>query len=81
VQAIVYARDQRPSADTPKAYGAPALRSAGLSLSMTSHAEGRLRQLAAERDSQRRAAGPVALFAEEIAQGYRTDVWDGKHAR
>ena len=81
VQSIVYARFRRPSADTPTAYGAPALRSAGLSLSMTSHAEAVYGNWLRSDVINVSLPGPVTLYAEDIAQGYRADVWDSKHAR
>ena len=81
VQSITYARDVRPSADTPTAYGAPALRSAGLSLSMTSHAEQVYGNWLGNDDLNAALPGPVTLYAEDIAQGYRVDVWDSEGAR
>jgi hypothetical protein len=81
VQSIVYARFRRPSADTPTAYGAPALRSAGLSLSMTSHAEAVYGNWLQNDTLDAGLPGAVTLYAEDIAQGYRSDVWDSKHAR
>jgi hypothetical protein len=81
VQGIVFARDRKPSADTPTAYGAPALRSGGLSLSMTTHAQ----QLFANWQQNDTFAGTLpasfTVFAEDITQGYRVDVWDSKDAR
>jgi hypothetical protein len=81
VQAVVYATRGQPAADTPAAYGAPALRSAGLSLSMTSHAEQVYGNWLQNDTLDQMLPGPVTLYAEDIAQGYRADVWDGKHAR
>lgn len=81
VQSIVYAQNRRPSADTPTAYGAPALRSAGLSLSMTSHAETVYGNWVRNDTLDAGLPGSVTLQAEDIAQGYRVDVWDSKHAR
>ncbi len=81
VQGIVFARDRKPSADTPTAYGAPSLRSAGLSLSMTSHAQQVYANWQANDDFAATLPAPVTLFAEDIAQGYRIDLWDSKHAR
>jgi hypothetical protein len=81
VQGIVYATNMKPAADTPTAYGAPALRSAGLSLSMTSHAEAVYGNWLRSDMLNLGLPGSVTLQAEDIAQGYRVDVWDSKHAR
>jgi hypothetical protein len=69
------------SADTPTSYGAPALRSAGLSLSMTSHAEAVYGDWLRSDALAAGLPGAVTLQAEDIAQGYRVDVWDSKHVR
>jgi hypothetical protein len=81
VQSISYAHDVRSSADTPTSYGAPALRSAGLSLSMTSHAQQVYGNWLSNDDLNAALPGPVTLYAEDIAQGYRVDVWDSQQGR
>ena len=80
-QSISYAHNIRPSADTPASYGAPALRSAGLSLSMTAHAQQVYGNWLANDDLDAALPGPVTLYAEDIAQGYRVDVWDSQQGR
>ena len=81
VQSITYAHNTMASADTPTAYGAPALRSAGLSLAMTSHAEQVYGNWLGNDQLNAALPGPVTLYAEDIAQGYRVDVWDSHFAR
>jgi hypothetical protein len=81
VQSISYAHNVRPSADTPTSYGAPSLRSAGLSLSMTSHAQQVYGNWLNNDDLNAALPGPVTLYAEDIAQGYRVDVWDSQQGR
>jgi hypothetical protein len=82
LQAIVRAAlPANRSADTPTAYGAPALRSAGLSLSMTTHAETVYGNWLQNDKLNGMLPGKMTLQAEDIAQGYRADVWDSKHAR
>lgn len=71
----------RRTAFSPTSYGVPALRSAGLSLSMTAHAEQVYRNWLRCGHLNAALHGPVTLYAEDIAQGYRIDVWDGTRAR
>lgn len=79
VQSVWNAHYVRPSADTPDTYAVPALRSAGLSLAKIGHAS-TLYQNWLNNNSFNSALsstppGPVTLYAEDIAQGYRVDVW------
>jgi hypothetical protein len=68
------------SLDTPTAYAVPALRSAGLSLARTANAAALYGAL--QNSDALNAAiaasppGPVTLFAEDVCQGYRIDVYD-----
>ncbi len=85
VQAVSNAHGPRKSADTPTAYGAPALRSAGLSLSKIGHGDSMFQNWV-NNDAFNGAVsatppGPVTLFAEDIAQGYRVDVWERSRGR
>lgn len=77
MQSVTYANDVMQAADTPASYGVPALRSAGLSLSMTSHAEQVYGNWRSGDSLNAQLPGAVTLYAEDIAQGYRVDVWDG----
>lgn len=85
---LVTASDRR-SADTPEAYSLPALRSAGISVVRPGRAVDylhRSREGAPETGRFARAkeldgrlestTDPPLLFAEDVTQGYRVDVWD-----
>lgn len=85
VQAVANAHGPNKTADTPTAYGAPALRSAGLSLSKIGHGDSMFQNWVSN-DAFNGAIsanppGPVTLFAEDIAQGYRVDVWERSRGR
>ncbi len=80
VQNVWNAQFAQRSADTPTTYAVPHLRSAGLSLSKIGQASA-LYQNWLNNDSFNSALsssppGPVTLYAEDIAQGYRFDVYD-----
>jgi hypothetical protein len=85
VQAVANAQGPRRSADTPTSYGVPALRSAGLSLSKIGNADS-VYQNWLDNNVFAAAAGanppqPVTLFAEDLAQGYRVDVFESSRGR
>ena len=70
VQSITYARDVRPSADTPTTYGAPAL-PLGRPVAVHDLARGAgVRELAGQRRPQRRAAGP----GDALRRGHRPGI-------
>jgi len=83
VKSAYNAQGPRRSADTPSAYALPSLRSAGLSISMLGHAELVYGNWSSgdSIDGQLSGSGPVTLYAEDIAQGYRIDVWDSRRGR
>ena len=79
LQGIVHANGEMASADTPTHYGVPSLRSAGLSVAKTGAALS-LHKNWQNNDTFNAAIeasppGPVTLYHEDIAQGYRIDVW------
>ena len=85
VQAVARAQGPMRTADTPTKYGMPALRSAGLSLSKIGHGDSMF-QSWINNDAFNGAVsssppGPITLFAEDIAQGYRVDVWERSRGR
>jgi len=85
VQAVANALGPKRSADSPTKYGMPALRSAGLSLSKIGHGDSMFGAWT-NNDAFNGAVssnppGPVTLFAEDIAQGYRVDVWERSRGR
>jgi len=79
VQGIVYANREMVSADTPTHYGVPSLRSAGLSVAKTGAALSLYKNWqnndAFNSATEASPSGPVTLYFEDIAQGYRIDVW------
>ena len=85
VQAVASAQGPRRSADTPTKYGLPALRSAGLSLSKIGHGDSMFQNWLNNDEFNSAASssppGPITLFAEDIAQGYRIDVWERSRNR
>ncbi len=85
VQGVEHANTEMRSADTPESYGVPTLRSAGLSVAKTGNALS-LFQNWQSNDSFAAAAkssppGVVKLHFEDIAQGYRVDVWSKARGR
>jgi hypothetical protein len=85
VQGIQYANTEMASADTPTSYAVPSLRSAGLSVAKTGRALS-LYQNWQNNNSFNAAIeatppAPVTLYFEDIAQGYRIDVWSKARAR
>lgn len=82
VQAVWNAQFVRRTADTPSTYAVPSLRSAGLSLAAVGHAS-TLYQNWLDNDGFNSALSSsppatVTLYADDIAQGYRIDVWEGR---
>jgi hypothetical protein len=80
VQSIYNANTVMRAADTPTTYGVPALRSAGMSIAQTGHASA-MYQNWLNNDGFNADIGsstPISLQAEDIAQGYRIDVFDAK---
>jgi hypothetical protein len=80
-QAIYNAVMVLPSQDTPKTHALPALRSSGLTLIATGAAS----DFAGSQSSQAKLnsaieastpSTPVSLYAEDVTQGYRIDVYD-----
>ena len=85
VQGIQHANTEMLTADTPTHYGVPSLRSAGLSVAKTGNALS-LYQNWQNNDSFNTAVeatppGPVSLYFEDIAVGYRIDVWSKARGR
>jgi hypothetical protein len=85
VQGIELANTEMRSADTPTHYGVPSLRSAGLSVAKRGNALS-LYQKWQNNDSFNAAVeatppGPVTLYFEDIALGYRMDVWSKAKGR
>ncbi len=80
VQNVWNAQFPMRSADTPSTYAVPSLRSAGLSLSKVGHAsslyQNWLSNNAFNSALSSTPPGPVILYAEDIAQGWRFDVYD-----
>jgi hypothetical protein len=80
VQNVWNAQFVRRTAYTPGSYGVPALRSAGLSLAKVGHAsalyQNWMNNNAFDKALSTTPPGPVTLHAEDIAQGYRFDVYD-----
>jgi hypothetical protein len=80
VQNVWNAQYQMRSADTPSTYAVPSLRSAGLSLSKVGHAsslyQNWLNNNAFNTALSSTPPGPITLYAEDIAQGWRFDVYD-----
>jgi hypothetical protein len=68
------------SADTPRSYAVPSLRSAGLSLARDGNAFrlGASLLAANEVNSQLGSSPPPTLYAEDVTRGYRVDVWDDR---
>jgi len=85
VQGVENANTEMRSADTPNNYGVPSLRSAGLSVAKTGNALS-LYQNWQNNNSFNAAIeasppGVVTLYFEDIAQGYRIDVWSKARGR
>jgi hypothetical protein len=80
VQNVWNAQFPMRSADTPSTYAVPSLRSAGLSLAKVGHAsslyQNWLNNNAFDTALSSTPPGPVVLYAEDIAQGWRFDVYD-----
>jgi len=80
VQNVWNARFPMRSADTPSTYAVPSLRSGGLSLAKVGHAsslyQNWLNNNAFDTALSSTPPGPVTLYAEDIAQGWRFDVYD-----
>jgi hypothetical protein len=80
VQAVFNATGPMRSADTPTRYGMPSLRSAGLSLSKIGHGDSLYQNWLNNNSFQTALSSnppqQITLFAEDIAQGYRIDVWE-----
>ena len=85
VQGIQRANTEMRTADTPTHYGVPSLRSAGLAVAKTGNALSLYQNW--QNNNGFNAAieasppGPVTLYFEDIAQGYRVDVWSKARGR
>ena len=85
VQGIQHANTEMKTADTPTHYGIPSLRSAGLAVAKTGNALS-LHQNWQNNNSFNAAIeasppGSVTLYFEDIARGYRIDVWSKAKGR
>lgn len=84
VQNVWNAQFPMRSADTPSTYGVPSLRSAGLSLAKVGQAsslyQNWLNNNAFNTALSSTPPGPITLYAEDIAQGWRFDVYDAAKA-
>ena len=85
VQGIQHANTEMKTADTPTQYGIPSLRSAGLAVAKTGNALS-LHQNWQNNNSFNAAIeasppGSVTLYFEDIALGYRIDVWSKAKGR
>jgi hypothetical protein len=85
VQGIQHANTEMKTADTPTQYGIPSLRSAGLAVAKTGNALS-LYQNWQNNNSFNAAIeasppGSVTLYFEDIALGYRIDVWSKAKGR
>lgn len=85
LQGIQRANVEMRTADTPTRYGVPSLRSAGLAVAKTGNALS-LYQNWQNNNSFNAAIeasppGPVTLYFEDIAKGYRIDVWSKARGR
>jgi hypothetical protein len=85
VQGIQHANTEMKTADTPTDYGIPSLRSAGLAVAKTGNALS-LHQNWQNNNSFNAAIeasppGSVTLYFEDIARGYRIDVWSKAKGR
>jgi hypothetical protein len=85
VQGIQHANTEMKTADTPTHYGIPSLRSAGLAVAKTGNALS-LHQNWQNNNSFNAAIeasppGSVTLYFEDIALGYRIDVWSKAKGR
>lgn len=80
VQSIYNANTVMPAADTPTTYAVPALRSAGLSIAQTAHASAMYQNWLSNDSFNADIASSttISLQAEDIAQGYRIDIFDEK---
>jgi len=81
VQNIARAFTSASSADTPKTFATPSLRSAGLSLARNQNAAklyGHLQASSSLNNDLGPGGSPIDLHAEDLTQGYRVDVWDSK---
>ncbi len=85
VQGIEYANTEMASADTPTNYAVPSLRSAGLSVARTGKALSLFQNWqnnnAFNSAIEASPPGPVTLHFEDLAQGYRIDVWSKEKGR
>ena len=85
VQGVQNANTEMRSADTPNNYAVPSLRSAGLSVAKAGNALSLYQNW--ENNNSFNAAieasppGAVTLYFEDIAQGYRIDVWSKARGR
>jgi hypothetical protein len=85
VQGIQRANTEMVTADTPTHYGVPSLRSAGLAVAKTGRALSLYQNW--QNNNGFNAAveasppGAVTLYFEDIAQGYRVDVWSKARGR
>jgi hypothetical protein len=83
VQGITNAVTVKQSWDTPQSYSVPSLRSGGITLVHT----GTAADFAADQvdeeslNSALESLSPVTLYAEDVAQGYRVDVFDASTGR
>lgn len=77
-QTVYRALNEYQSTDTPTSYATPSLRSAGLSLALAGNAaslHGAL-QNSDSNNTDIEKATAVTLYAEDVTQGYRVDVYD-----
>ena len=85
VQNVWNAQFAMRSADTPSTYAVPSLRSAGLSLSKVGQAsslyQNWLNNNTFDTTLSSTPPGPITLYAEDIAQGWRFDVHDAAQAK
>ena len=85
VQGVEHANTEMRSADTPESYGVPTLRSAGLSVAKTGNALSLFQNWQSNNSFAAAAMssppGVVKLHFEDIAQGYRVDVWSKARGR
>lgn len=68
---------RRRSADTPENYSVPAMRSSGLQLVRTGRALNLVKMLKASKQMND-TGGTPDLYAEDVARGYRVDIWDSR---